>query len=160
METIALIGSGGHCKSCIDVVETSNQYRILGVVVPKNLTAHQQKSEQYPILGTDDDLKNCFESGNILIAIGQLGKGELRASLYQRALDAVGAIFPTIVSMFAYTSNRSSVGEGTIIMHMAMVNSGAIIGQTVLSTAWRWLSMTWSLVTMYMLQQGQELMEM
>ena len=127
METIALIGSGGHCKSCIDVVETSNQYRILGVVVPKNLTAHQQKSEQYPILGTDDDLKKIVsESGNILIAIGQLGKGELRASLYQ-PLDA-GAIFPTIVSMFAYTSNRSSVGEGTIIMHMAMVNSGAIIG--------------------------------
>ena len=60
METIALIGSGGHCKSCIDVVETSNQYRILGVVVPKNLTAHQQKSEQYPILGTDDDLKKLF----------------------------------------------------------------------------------------------------
>ena len=128
METIALIGSGGHCKSCIDVVETSNQYRILGVVVPKNLTAHQQTSEQYPILGTDDDLKKIVsESGNILIAIGQLGKGELRASLFQRALDA-GAIFPTIVSMFAHTSNRSSVGEGTIIMHMAMVNSGAVIG--------------------------------
>ena len=39
-------------------------------------------------------------------------------------------------------------------------NSGAIIGATVLSTAWRWLSMTWSLVTMYMLPQGLELMEM
>ncbi len=128
METIALIGSGGHCKSCIDVIEASNQYRILGVVVPKSWIASQKTSEQYPILGTDDDLKKIVsECGNILIAIGQLGKGQLRASLFRRALDA-GAVFPTIVSMFAYTSNRSSIGEGTIIMHMAVVNSGAMIG--------------------------------
>ena len=128
METIELIGSGGHCKSCVDVIEASNQYRMLGVVVPKNFPVRQQNPEQYPILGTDDDLKIIVsQTKNILIAIGQLGKGELRASLFQSALDA-GAVFPTIVSMFAYTSNRSSIGEGTIIMHMAVVNSGAIIG--------------------------------
>ena len=31
MKKIILIGGGGHCKSCIDVIENGNQYKIVGV---------------------------------------------------------------------------------------------------------------------------------
>ena len=32
MKNIVLIGGGGHCKSCIDVIEMEKKYKILGLV--------------------------------------------------------------------------------------------------------------------------------
>lgn len=29
---IILIGGGGHCKACIDVIETERKYRIAGII--------------------------------------------------------------------------------------------------------------------------------
>ena len=31
-EKLILIGGGGHCKSCIDVIEQENKYEIAGIV--------------------------------------------------------------------------------------------------------------------------------
>lgn len=31
-EQIILIGGGGHCKSCIDVIEQEGKYQIAGIV--------------------------------------------------------------------------------------------------------------------------------
>ena len=31
-EEIILIGGGGHCKSCIDVIEQEGKYQIAGIV--------------------------------------------------------------------------------------------------------------------------------
>ncbi len=31
-EEIILIGGGGHCRACIDVIETNGKYRIAGIV--------------------------------------------------------------------------------------------------------------------------------
>ncbi len=30
---IILIGGGGHCKSCIDVIESENKYNILEIII-------------------------------------------------------------------------------------------------------------------------------
>ena len=32
MKSIVLIGGGGHCRSCIDVVEEEDKHRIVGIV--------------------------------------------------------------------------------------------------------------------------------
>ena len=32
MKNLILIGAGGHCLSCIDVIELQNYYRIAGLV--------------------------------------------------------------------------------------------------------------------------------
>ena len=33
MKSLILFGSGGHCKSCIDVIESSDEYKIKGIVI-------------------------------------------------------------------------------------------------------------------------------
>ena len=35
MTPLLLIGGGGHCRSCIDVIETTGQYEIAGIVQPQ-----------------------------------------------------------------------------------------------------------------------------
>ena len=53
-EKIILIGGGGHCKSCIDVIVQEGKYRIAGIVdLPEKL---HQKILGYEIISTDDDM--------------------------------------------------------------------------------------------------------
>jgi hypothetical protein len=35
MKKVFLIGGGGHCKSCIDVIENENKYKIKGIIDKK-----------------------------------------------------------------------------------------------------------------------------
>ena len=35
MKNIILIGAGGHCNSCIDVIELEKKYKIIGLVDDK-----------------------------------------------------------------------------------------------------------------------------
>jgi len=53
-QSIILIGGGGHCKSCIDVIEATNQFVIKGI-----LDITQKLGEKilgYPIIGTNNDI--------------------------------------------------------------------------------------------------------
>ena len=34
MDKLLLIGAGGHCQSCIEVIEQNNKYLIAGIVDP------------------------------------------------------------------------------------------------------------------------------
>ena len=36
MKKIILIGGGGHCKSCIDVIESEKKYTIKGILEKKS----------------------------------------------------------------------------------------------------------------------------
>ena len=123
---IILIGGGGHCRSCIDVIETTGNYRIAGI-----LDRPQRKDETvlgYPIVGNDDDLSRFARySYFFLVTIGQIKSPERRRSLFAK-LDLLKVGIATIVSPIAYQSCHARIGRGTIIMHQAIVNAGAEIG--------------------------------
>jgi len=126
-EKIVLIGGGGHCKSCIDVIEWAGRFRIVGIVdVSEKL---HQKILGYEIIATDDDLPDLAkEHGNFLITLGQIKSPEKRVRIFQ-GLKESGAKLPVIVSPLAYISKHAKIEEGTIIMHYALVNAGAKIGK-------------------------------
>ena len=59
MHKIILTGGGGHCKSCIDVIEQAGTFQIVGIVdVPEKL---HQKILGYEIIATDDDLSDLIK---------------------------------------------------------------------------------------------------
>ena len=49
MKKIILVGGGGHCKSCIDVIENENKYKIIGIIDEKKIFLLNYKvfSESY-----------------------------------------------------------------------------------------------------------------
>jgi len=124
---IILIGGGGHCRSCIDVIEQEGQFEIAGIVErPGNDEAGSLL--EYPIIGVDDDLSNLrkrFEYA--IITVGQINNPETRIRLYE-LLKKLNFSLPVITSPTAYVCQRTSIKEGTIVMHHALVNSGAAIG--------------------------------
>ena len=127
MDKILLIGAGGHARSCIDVIETINQYEIVGLIEKDNSLTSANLG--YPIIGTDDDLKVLRQQvKNALITVGQIKSPKIRIKLYQ-LLKELDFTLPVIVSPHAYVSKHAQIGEGTIIMHGAIVNANAKIGK-------------------------------
>ncbi len=125
-EKIILIGGGGHCKSCIDVIEQAGTFQIAGIVdVPEKL---HQKILDYEIIATDDDLPDLVkEYENFLITLGQIKNPDKRIRLFEKVKE-LGGRLPAIISPLAYVSKHAEIGDGTIIMHHALLNAGAKIG--------------------------------
>lgn len=125
-KNLIIIGGGGHCRSCIDVIEAEGTYEIVGIVdKPENLG---NNISGYNIVGTDTDVDE-FISLNyyFLIAIGQMGRSVNRENIHN-SLKTKGAKLATVISPNAYVSKSATVGEGTIVMHGSIINSNVVIG--------------------------------
>ena len=127
MKNLILIGAGGHAKSLIDLIESSQEWKIMGLIGNREEVGKSVLG--YKIIGDDSDLeliKNACE--NALIAIGQIKNCEKRKKLANK-LDKFGFKFPVIKSKFCYVSKHSEIGRGTTIGHGAIINSNVVIGQ-------------------------------
>lgn len=126
MKKIFLIGAGGHCHSCIDVIEQGKIFKIEGIFdVNENVG---KKIFDYDIIGTDDEIIKYIKSDNyFLITVGQIKNIEPRIRIY-KLLKSLNAQIATVVSPRAHVSLRAKIGEGTIVLHDALVNAGATVG--------------------------------
>jgi len=124
---IILIGGGGHCKACIDVIEQVGTLRILGILdMPEKM---HQKVQGYPIIGTDEDIpalvKKCPQ---FLVTVGQIMSPATRIRLFT-GLQELGAASDPVASPTSYISDHALVGEGTVVLHRVLVNANARIGK-------------------------------
>lgn len=126
-EKIVLIGGGGHCHSVIDVIEQENKYEIIGIVDKKEFIG--KKVLDYEIIASDDDLTSIFRTcKNAIITIGQIESSSLRIKIFNN-LKNIGFALPVITSPIAYVSKHSTIEEGTVVHHHALINSNVKIGK-------------------------------
>ena len=124
---IILVGAGGHCRSVIDVIELEDKYKIGGMVV--NDMPKGSEVFGYKVVGCDDDLGLLFQKyKNAIITVGQIKSNHIRVKLFQK-LKQVGFTLPVIISPLAYVSKYAKIGEGTIILHQALLNANVKIGK-------------------------------
>lgn len=125
---IILIGAGGHCRSCIDVIEQEARFSIAGIVEKSYSKGFGSSVLGYPIIGTDEDLSELRKKYQYaLVTVGQIKSPDVRIRLYDMLLE-LGFEMPSIISPLAYVSKHASIGRGTIVMHQALVNAAASIG--------------------------------
>tara|TARA_Y100000816_G_C26085300_1_gene572582 strand:- start:468 stop:1079 length:612 start_codon:yes stop_codon:yes gene_type:complete len=125
MKELILIGAGGHCLSCIDVIELQNKYKIVGLIDKKS----KNRKFKYKILGKDDDLKKIFKKHKIaLVTLGHIEDFKKRIQTF-KMIKKIGFKLPKVISPTAYVSPRAFIGEGTIVMHGAIINAGVKIGK-------------------------------
>jgi sugar O-acyltransferase (sialic acid O-acetyltransferase NeuD family) len=123
---IIIVGGGGHCKSVIEVIESSKLYLIKGIL--NKAEAAEKEVCGYPVIGTDHEIPRLIAEGYCFhIAVGHIKNGEARKTLFNRIQDAGGEM-PVIVASTATVSSRATLAQGTIIMHRAFVNADAQIG--------------------------------
>jgi len=123
---IILIGAGGHAHSCIDVIEQQGQYQIAGLVgMPHEM---HDNHLGYQVIATDDDLPQLVKQyKHALVTVGQIKSPDIRVLLFQQLVE-LGFTMPVVISPLAYVSRHAVVGNGTIVMHGALINAGARVG--------------------------------
>ncbi|WP_372367389.1 acetyltransferase [Candidatus Uabimicrobium sp. HlEnr_7] len=125
MQEIVLIGAGGHCKSCIDVIESTNKFEIKGIL-DRNKKIGDSLFD-YPILGSDEEL-HLLPYRHFVISIGQIKNVVPRKTSYKK-IKKIDGFCPIIISSKSYVSKYAQIAEGTIVMHNAFVNAASQIGK-------------------------------
>jgi len=124
---LILLGGGGHCKSCIDVIEQAGLHEIVGII-----DQQEQLGELilgYKVIGTDEEIESLANKGNeFLVTVGQIKTAKIRERLFNQ-LREYNAKIATIISPRAYVSQYAEIGEGSIIMHDTLINADASIGK-------------------------------
>lgn len=123
---LILIGGGGHCKSCIDVIQMEGNYQIIGILDLAEKIGTTLSG--IPYIGTDADIEKFHNQGiHFLITVGQIKSASLRIRIFQELLK-INANIAIVISPKAVVSPYAKVGMGTIVMHNALINAGANIG--------------------------------
>ena len=122
---IVLIGAGGHAKSCINLIERLNDFKIIGLTDSKK----RGYLLNYKILGDDTILEQKkFRNINLCLSFGSIFNINLREKIFQKFKNK-GFNFPILVSKESSISKFSEIGSGTMIMGNTFVNAGASIGE-------------------------------
>lgn len=127
-DSIILAGAGGHCKSCIEVIEAAGYYTIKGILDAK--TPAGSKLLNYEVLGGDEMISELAGMANnyFLITVGQIESSAIRLTIAQ-VIKKAGGKFATVVDPGARISNSSQLGAGSIAMQQVIVNSSCRIGE-------------------------------
>jgi FlaA1/EpsC-like NDP-sugar epimerase len=95
-QPIILVGGGGHCRACIEVIESEGRFTIAGIVDRSELRGERVLG--YEVVGCDDELAELVGRWkNALVTVGSIGTTSHRARLFDLLL-ARGAALPIIVA--------------------------------------------------------------
>jgi len=125
---IVIIGSRGHAKVIIDIIEKQNMFSIVGLIDSNRGVG--ENTLGYPIIGNEDDLPSLIPARNIegcIIAVGDNWKRKLvfdKLNSKNIHVDFVTAIHPS-----AHIGKNVTIGNGSVIMAGVIINSDATIGK-------------------------------
>lgn len=127
-DRIILLGSGGHARSVVDVIESMDAYDIYGFVDEAEKGSSVYRG--YKMIGHDDNLQEIYDLGirYAFVCVGYLGQGRVRDGLYRR-LKQIGFELPVLIDPTAVLARDARVGEGTFIGKKVVINSKAAVGK-------------------------------
>jgi UDP-perosamine 4-acetyltransferase len=124
---IILIGGMGGAKMCIDAIESTREYDIVGIIddqmKPGTLVMNNE------VLGGENELIQMFENGfqNILITYSLLSDLKRRSYNIEK-LKKIGFNFPNIIHKHANIEPSAKIGIGNIILAGSILGSECQVG--------------------------------
>lgn len=131
MTELVIVGTGGHAREVLDIIEALNtvrpQYRVLGFL-DEDRSRHGDQVRGLPVLG-GLEWASGRAAGSLEVALG-VGRPGSRAAVRDR-LRALAAGSPTLVHPRACLTSHVSLGEGCIVAAGAVVTSSVRLGEHV-----------------------------
>ncbi len=123
-ETVTIIGAGGHGKVVADVARSAG-FEVVGFTddAPGRAGGSFQG---LPVLGLEDWLHSAARAG-LRAALG-IGDNNARGRAFER-LRAAGVSMPVLVHERASVAASARLGDGTVVMALAVVNPDATVGE-------------------------------
>lgn len=128
MSNIVLVGSRGHAKVIIDIVEREGKYRIAGLIDAFRNVG--ERTLDYPVLGSEADLPRLVTEYELTGAIVAIGDNMARSIVALKVAEYVPQVpFVSTVHPRATIGRDVVVEAGTVMMAGAVVNPGSRVGR-------------------------------
>ena len=126
------LGSGGHAKVIIEILQLTKEHKVVGLLDTKPELL-DSKVLGIPVIGTDDLLPQLYQQGiyHAFIGVGSVGNTKLRQKLYQK-LQNKGFKTVSTIHPQAIISNSATIGNGPTIMANVVINCDASLGNNVI----------------------------
>ena len=132
---IVLLGGGGHAKVLIDLINTSGQFEISGILDSQLLI--ETTVLNVPVLGDDDLLPGLYSKGikNVCVAVGSVKDTMRRRMLFDR-VKQMGFLVPYMLHPQAIVVSRNvHFSEGVQVMAGVNIQTDSLFGEnTIVNT--------------------------
>lgn len=124
---ILLIGSSGHAKVIIDIVENEKRYNIIGLI--DTFRSVGETTVGYEVLGTETDVPSLVAKNNITGFIVAIGDNSLRQKVVTNIRELCPDVpFVSTIHPTASIGKETMIGCGTVIMAGAVINPCCSVG--------------------------------
>jgi UDP-perosamine 4-acetyltransferase len=123
---LLVIGAGGHASVVIDVARAAG-FEPVAALDPANIGS---TCNGVDVIGSDEMAQSLFAKDLRLCVVG-IGDNRQRWKLGER-LRAIGFKLPPLCHPSAILSPSARIGDGTVVMPLAVVNASATIGTMVI----------------------------
>jgi sugar O-acyltransferase (sialic acid O-acetyltransferase NeuD family) len=130
LDTVFVVGAGGHAKVVIDIIEKARAHEIV-FLVDDDLSLKGRDVYGYPVMGAKDYLLTQGAAASFHKAIVAIGDNRKRTHMAQWLLEQ-GFQLTTAVHPSAQIARGVTLGTNTVVMAGVVLNSDARIGQSVI----------------------------
>jgi sugar O-acyltransferase (sialic acid O-acetyltransferase NeuD family) len=129
VENIVLIGSSGHARVIIDIIERQGRYRIAGLI--DSFRAIGEMTFDYAVLGAETDLPALSAAHHLQGCLVAIGDNFVRERVVRTVRNLLPQLpFVTAIHPAAIIGRDSVIGPGTVVMAGAIINPAARIGES------------------------------
>lgn len=126
---ILLIGSSGHARVAIDVIESQGVFEIVGLI--DDYRSVGEKSSGYPVLGNVADVVEICKRFSVEDGFIAIGDNFARSRIHKIISTKHPQFrFATTIHPGAVVSKSAIIGDGVIVMPGAVINSGCAVGDS------------------------------
>lgn len=125
MDTLIIIGAGGHGKVVADIAYQTNKYKEI-LFLDDN--ASDKECLGFPIVGTSNNIKAWVSQAEFIVAIG---KSVTREKVLNKLIEQKAKI-ATLVHPKAVVGRNVTIGYGTVVMAGVVINPDTYIGNGVI----------------------------
>lgn len=112
-----LYGASGHCKVIIDIITESRRNIIEGIF---DDNPNCDSINEIPVFNTKT--AETFLGKQLIISIGN-------NSIRKKIMESISAAYLTAIHPKSIVSNYAKIGEGSVVMAGAIINSDSVIGK-------------------------------
>ena len=125
---ILVIGSQGHAKVVIDVIEKQAEHKIAGLIDP--FRAKKEETLGYKILGGEEDIPTILKENKIVGGVIAIGDNWLRSEVKKKILSISEDFnFVSCIHPSAQIAKDVKIGRGSVVMAGAIINSSSTVGE-------------------------------
>lgn len=128
MDNIVIIGSSGHAKVIIDIVQQEGKYHVAGLL--DRFRDVGERTLGYPVLGKEKDLPELIKTHALKGAIVAIGDNFVRSKVAAHIKEISPDLpFVSAVHPKASIATEVSIGEGTVVMAGVSINPCSSVGR-------------------------------